>query len=179
MKQQSIWKSFSSAITFPSLEEDLNVDVAIIGGGITGIGAAEILHNKGFSVAVLEARKIAQGSTGQSTGNLYAITDQLLHSLESKYDKEKLKKIVQSRQAAMDKIKSNVIEYDLDCNYKFQQMFLFQNDGSSKIDAERKTWEDLEMKFGEISDINFPFDFSAGLRLTEQAQLNPLLYVQH
>ncbi|WP_300435364.1 FAD-dependent oxidoreductase [Christiangramia sp.] len=178
MKQQSIWKSFSSSKLFPSLEEDLKVDVAIIGGGITGISAAEMLHKNGLSVTVLEARRIGKGSTGQSTGNLYAITDQLLHNLESKYDKDKLKKIVESRQAAMDKIKSNVMEYDLDCDYGFQQMFLFQNGGSSKIDAERNTWGNLEMKFGEISEINFPFKFSAGIRLAEQAQLNPLLYVQ-
>lgn len=179
MVQQSIWKSFTSPVAFPALEKDIKVDVAIVGGGITGITVAEILHNKGFSVAVLEARRVGQGSTGHSTGNLYAVTEQLLHNLESKYDREKLEKVVESRQRAMNKIKSNVLEYDLDCDHEFQPMYLFQNEGSSKIDAERSTCEKIGLQFKNISAANFPFKFSEGMEFPEQAQLNPLLYVQN
>ena len=42
-------------LSFPSLEEDLNVDVVIVGGGITGITSAYLLVNEGLKVAVIRS----------------------------------------------------------------------------------------------------------------------------
>ncbi|HEX8462737.1 MAG TPA: FAD-binding oxidoreductase, partial [Segetibacter sp.] len=71
MSSISIWKDKAEELELTPLKKDITVDVAIVGGGITGITAAYILSRAGKKVAVLEARKIGEGSTGSSTGNLY------------------------------------------------------------------------------------------------------------
>ena len=43
---------------YPSLKEDIQVDVVIIGGGFTGAASAIELAEKGYRVALLEANKI-------------------------------------------------------------------------------------------------------------------------
>jgi heterodisulfide reductase subunit A-like polyferredoxin len=44
----SLWKKISNKISeYPVLDRDIEVDVAIIGGGITGITAANQLINAG------------------------------------------------------------------------------------------------------------------------------------
>jgi gamma-glutamylputrescine oxidase len=50
------------------LGADTSADVAIIGGGITGISAALHLAEQGFSVALLEAHDIGWGASGRNGG---------------------------------------------------------------------------------------------------------------
>ena len=52
------------------LNEDLNIDICIIGGGLTGVTSALNLSNKGYSVALCEARKIGSGASGRNGGQL-------------------------------------------------------------------------------------------------------------
>ncbi len=49
---------------------DLSVDVAIVGGGITGISAALHLAERGYSVALLEAHGIGWGASGRNGGQV-------------------------------------------------------------------------------------------------------------
>ena len=46
------------ARVFPSLQQDLDVDVAVIGAGFTGINTAIELADRGCRVAVLEAQQV-------------------------------------------------------------------------------------------------------------------------
>ena len=70
MSKISIWRDTVEPALFPSLTNDISVDVAIIGGGITGITAAYNLGKAGKRVVVLEAFQVGSGDTGSSTGNL-------------------------------------------------------------------------------------------------------------
>ena len=55
---KSVWESFSAATNFPTLKENITVQVVVIGGGMTGITLAHLLSENGIDVAVLEARKV-------------------------------------------------------------------------------------------------------------------------
>jgi len=68
----SLWRAGPVPQVFPTLNADLSVDVVIIGAGITGITAAAHIAGTGRTVAVLEMRRVGAGTTGHSTGNLYA-----------------------------------------------------------------------------------------------------------
>ena len=67
-------------------DERIDVGVAIVGGGITGMVAAYLLTEAGVSVALVEALRIGQGSTGHSTGNLYSIVGERHHKLGDEAD---------------------------------------------------------------------------------------------
>ncbi len=56
-------------ITSP-LAGNIKADVAIIGGGITGISAALHLAERGYKVAVLEAETIGWGASGRNGGQV-------------------------------------------------------------------------------------------------------------
>ncbi|WP_257283824.1 FAD-binding oxidoreductase [Endozoicomonas sp. SESOKO1] len=55
---------------YPVLEGSLSVDVCVVGGGFSGVATALELAERGFRVAVLEARKIGWGATGRNGGQL-------------------------------------------------------------------------------------------------------------
>ena len=52
----------------PAFTEDRTVDVAIVGGGFTGLSAALHLAEAGVSVAVLERRYVGWGASGRNGG---------------------------------------------------------------------------------------------------------------
>lgn len=52
----------------PALSQDLDVDVCVIGAGLAGLTVAREIARKGWSVAVLETRRIAWNASGRNTG---------------------------------------------------------------------------------------------------------------
>jgi gamma-glutamylputrescine oxidase len=68
---QSYYQSSANRrLSFPALRGDLAVDVAVVGGGFTGLSAALELAEAGYSVAVLEASHIGSGASGRNGGQI-------------------------------------------------------------------------------------------------------------
>ncbi|MDT0643911.1 FAD-dependent oxidoreductase [Zunongwangia sp. F363] len=178
MVEGSLWNSYSDEnIAYPRLEGDIAVDIAIVGGGITGISTAQLLSERGYKVAVLEAKRVGKGTTSHSTGNLYVIIDQLLSSLKSKYNEEIVKKVILSRWDALKKIEQNIDHFQIDCDFKKQPLFLFEDANTVKMLEEKKVANKIDLAFFELSK-TFPLDYDDGLQFEDQAQFNPLLYIQ-
>ena len=64
---QPYWIDSASLPRFPKLDRDDEVDVVVVGGGITGLTAAYLLTLDGRRVAVLERERCAQIDTGHTT----------------------------------------------------------------------------------------------------------------
>ncbi len=178
MFTRSIWNALSGKTNFRTLDKNIEVDVAIIGGGITGITTALLLKNSGLKVAVLEAREVGRGTSGHSTGNLYVITDQLLSPIKEKYNIEILRKVLDARGEAFGLIAENVRNYGIDCDYKPQPMYVFEDEETNKITEELAIAREVGLPFKEISTLDLPVEFYRGMEFPGQATFNPLLYVQ-
>lgn len=66
----SYWNGTARGEGFPRLEGEISVDIAIIGGGITGITTARRLKDLGLTAAVVEARRVGRQVTGGSTAKI-------------------------------------------------------------------------------------------------------------
>ena len=71
----SVWSEATPAPPYAPLAGNVAVDVAVVGGGITGITAALLLARAGRRVAVVEARRIGKGETGKTTAHLTEALD--------------------------------------------------------------------------------------------------------
>jgi glycine/D-amino acid oxidase-like deaminating enzyme len=70
---------------FPALTRQLDVDVAVVGGGITGAALAWRFADAGVRVALVEAARIGRGSTAASTALLMQEPDIDLAELVKRY----------------------------------------------------------------------------------------------
>ena len=178
MLNQSIWKDKADHLAFAPLKRNINVDVVIIGGGITGITTAYNLSKAGKRVAVIEALKIGEGATGYSTGNLYSIIGSPgLHTLEERFDLKKLKKIVKSRATAVDFIEERIKEFKIKCDFKRVNWNLFTTDVEQTpfVINEREAAKRAGLSIS--NEVDFPLDIIEGFSVENQAQFNPLQYV--
>src|SRR5690606_28029268 len=69
-KQSSLWLASATLPGFSNLQNDLEVDTVIVGGGIAGLTTAYLLKKSGHKVAVIEKNTIASGTTSKTTGKL-------------------------------------------------------------------------------------------------------------
>ncbi len=91
---------------YPKLDKNINTDVVILGGGISGALTAYHLLEKGFSCVILDARSIGLGSTCASTSLLQYEIDTPLHELSSMIGEKNAVRSYQLCKESIDKLLS-------------------------------------------------------------------------
>lgn len=177
---KSIWESYSAGSGFESLNANITADVAVIGGGITGITTAQLLKDAGFKVAVLEALQVGAANTGHSTGNLYVAVEEGFDTIQSKYNTDDLRTVISARNEALRLIEQNVREFSLDCDFKTVNWYSYtvNEENVSKLKKILKAGQDAGAAISEIGQGELPFTIQYGIKLQNQAQFNPLRYTQ-
>ena len=124
-KPKSYWIASTQAKSYPALDEDINVDFLIIGGGLTGITTAYLLQKEGLKVAVLEADHIARGTTGHTTAKITSQHDIIYSRIQSQLGREPAEQYAYANETAIREIKKVIDENGIDCDFEPQSAFLF------------------------------------------------------
>nr|MBI1229514.1 FAD-dependent oxidoreductase [Cytophagales bacterium] len=181
-KLASVWGKEAQKPVFNAFSQDIETDVAIVGGGITGISTAYALNRAGFDVVVLEASEIGRGTTGYSTGNLYAPVDSRLAELEKKHGEELLKEVVASRVAAIDFIEQRVKEFGIACDFRRVPWHLFttteETNGREEILHEQRAALTAGLEVSSRVPAGFPLPVKDVITIPGQAQFDPLIYTR-
>ena len=116
-KNSSIWFEGVSKKNYSKLDKDIDVDVLIIGGGLTGVSTLYYLKDKGLNVVLVEQNELGHGVTGKSTGKLNYLQDSLYDKIKKNCNEEKaseyLKSQIDAINLAVDIVKKNNIDCDL------------------------------------------------------------------
>lgn len=179
---EAVWETASNPVQFSELSKDITVDVAIIGAGITGLTTAYQLLKTGLQVVVIEQKSVGMGTTGSSTGNLYAPIDERLFSIESKHDEATMKAVAASRIAAIDLIEKIASDLNIACDFTRAPWHLFENgshpDQDSMVMKEFEAAKKIGLPATNVIPDNFPLPANTIVSIANQAQFNPLKYVQ-
>lgn len=179
MDTTSLWEAISiRSSSYPELSNNIEVDVAIIGGGITGITAASHLIKAGKKVAIIEADKIGGVTTAYSTGNLYIPVQPFYQNIYSKFDFEIAKAIAHSRKFAIDYIEKNVNEKNIRCNFSRRPWYGYTADHERiSLDKEVELFNKMDIPIEYVNELPLKFKFTKAVLMPNQARFNPLQYV--
>ncbi|MCF1471909.1 FAD-binding oxidoreductase [Agrobacterium vitis] len=140
MKYLSYWydtaPQFAGGIT-GAIEGDF--DVAVIGGGFTGLAAARQLAKAGAKVIVLEGQRIGWGASGRNGGHL---NNGLAHSYlgaKAELGKERAIALYKALDSSIDTIEALIAEEGIDCN--------FRRAGKLKLASKPQHFEGLARNF--------------------------------
>lgn len=104
----------------PALQADIDVDVAIIGGGMAGLTAAQCFHEQGRKVALIEKNVCGSGATGKSSGFITPDSELSLGNLFDLVGPERAGTLWELIVGGVDHIHDNIKRYGLDCDYQVQ-----------------------------------------------------------
>src|SRR5436190_11926986 len=181
MDTKPYWQRTAHLPEFPLLTQDVEVDVAVVGGGLTGITAAYLLKKAGAKVALLERQRCAAADTGHTTAHLTYVTDYRLHQLVKAFGCDAAKAFWEAGMAAIDEIYEIVRSESIGCEFKWAPGFLHGRlDRSDKEDLELLE-KDLELARELGLDVQWvesvPYARRPGVKFSNQAKFHPLKYL--
>jgi glycine/D-amino acid oxidase-like deaminating enzyme/nitrite reductase/ring-hydroxylating ferredoxin subunit len=175
----SLWVATTPKTDYPQLEEDVTVDVAVLGGGITGLTAAYLLKNEGKTVALVEAQRIVCGVTGYTTAKLTVGHSLIYDRLVSSFGEDGARTYADSNQTAIEHVAKLTEELRIDCDFERASNFVY-TESADQVEAIREEVAaagraGVDAHFTTETDLPFPILGAA--RVDGQAQFHPRKYL--
>jgi glycine/D-amino acid oxidase-like deaminating enzyme/nitrite reductase/ring-hydroxylating ferredoxin subunit len=178
----SYWMDSGPLPVFPALDRDITVDVAVIGGGITGITAAYLLKKAGRTVALIDRRRFASVDTGHTTAHVTYVTDSRLSDLEKNFGRDHAAAVWDAGRAAQWQIESIVDDEGIDCDFRWANGWLHAKlEGSDERDiAALRDDARLASELGFTATFveRVPFVNKPGIEFEGQALFHPRKYLR-
>lgn len=174
-----LWIATSPATNLQPLQRDLEVDVAVIGAGITGVTAALLLKRAGKRVALIEKNRIVTGETGHTTAHLTEVTDAGAAEIMRDFGKEKARLVYASTREALMCIAELIETERIQCGFRRVPAYIY-TEREEDIDWLREE-ADAAAQMGIdcvfTREVPLPFPTKAAVTYRNQAQFHPREYL--
>lgn len=161
----------------PALAHDLEVDVVIAGGGITGLTAAILIASQGQRVALLEADRIGSGTSGATSAQVTAVPDFGYRALLSRWGAAAGTEYVVRLNAALEFMDSLVVAERIACDWRRVPGYWFSEDDAGRLRAEHQAAQQLGQSGRLLREAPLPWATAGAIELDDQALFHPLRYL--
>ena len=172
----SIWTKTFTNRKRVSLKGDIRADVAVIGGGMTGILTAWQLKQAGVRAVVLEADRIRRGQTGNTTAKITSQHGMFCYTFIGNKGEETARKYVQANQVAVEEYKRIIRERGISCDLRECDSYVYSADGDTlakEVEAARKLGVDAVLE----NQISLPVACAGAVCFNGQAEFHPLKFI--
>lgn len=176
---RSYWNATAPGANFPELLGDVEVDVAIVGGGIVGITTACFLKDSGASVAVIEALQVGRQATGMSTAKVTSQHGLRYQTLIQNFGEDNTALYAQAQECGLSTIRRLCETYRINCDMTPSSAYVYtlDRDEIGKIEQEAELTRRLGLPASLTHETGLPFSVLAAIRFDDQAQFHPTKYV--
>ncbi|HEX8627027.1 MAG TPA: FAD-dependent oxidoreductase [Catenuloplanes sp.] len=176
---ESYWMGSTPTTAYPSLAGDVEVDVAVLGGGIAGLCTAWELVEAGRSVALLEADRIAAGVTGYTTAKLSCLHTLIYAKLRAGFGADAARLYAQSQQQAVRRVADLTARLAIDCDLERVPAYTYVESAErlSDVHAEVDAANEAGLPASFVTDTGLPYPVAGAVRVADQAQFHPRRYL--
>ncbi|MGL5085503.1 MAG: NAD(P)/FAD-dependent oxidoreductase [Clostridium sp.] len=159
---------------FIKLNSNINCDVAIIGGGVTGALCAYFFLKKGINCILIEDNLIGQSSTSICTSILEYEIDIDLINLSDQIGEDSAITAFKLGRDAVFKIEEIINEFNINCDFKITPCFYYSinkddiHQFKSEFKARKAAGFDITYLNKDEAKLLYPFNVECGL-LTQNA----------
>lgn len=180
-KPISFWLDSTPETDYPSFKEAISVDVAVVGGGITGLTAAYLLKQAGKTVAVVEAERLASGASGHTTAKVTSLHQLIYRELIEDLGEEKARLYGESNQAAVEFVAATVANEGIDCDFSRCSTYSFaeRSDNLDKVRSEYEAAAKLGLPASFVTETSLPFEIAGAVEFTNQVKFHVRKYLLH
>jgi gamma-glutamylputrescine oxidase len=133
------------ATDYPCLEDDIHCDVAVVGGGFSGVNTALELAERGRDVVLLEANRISWGASGRNGGQIIGGIGHDPERFVKAIGEDGVRTIYQMGIEAREVIRERIDTYAIDCDLKWGYCDVALKPRHMKQFAE---WREFEKRIG-------------------------------
>lgn len=169
---QSVWFENINKPEFDSLDGNCETDVLIIGGGLAGILCAYMLEQKGVDYLLIEADRICNGVTADTTAKVTAQHGLIYDKIISKYGLEYAREYYNLNSNAVNIYRELCKKYD--CNFETKSAYVYSLEENEDIENEIEAYRAIGIPFDTVTQTPLPLDIYKAIRLDNQGQINPL-----
>ncbi len=148
-QDQTFWYLNRAAI--PACHENITTDVAIIGGGMAGLSAAQAFSKRGKKAVVLEQYYCGSGATGKSSGFITPNAELSFTDFSKQYNHEAACSIWDFITSGVDDIRNTIQEHQFDCGYVPQDTVM--------IASSRGALKELEVEYKNLAKAGYKTAF--------------------
>ena len=172
---ESVWYKTSKKPRFDALNGNKNVDMLIIGGGITGILCAYKLKNAGMDCMLVEATEICGGITKNTTAKITLGHGLIYDKMIKRFEEDKARLYVDAQNKAIKEY-TKLCE-NIDCDFETRDNYVYSLNDRKKIEKEVAALNRIGVK-AEFSDAKeLPFSVAGAVCVKDQAQFHPLKFL--
>lgn len=172
----SLWEDRNSLPQQAALEEDIQTDVLVIGGGMTGILCAHFLEEAGVGYALVEADRICRGTTGNTTAKITAQHGLLYEKLTAEWGEELAGMYLRANLDALKRYRE--LCAGIDCSFETLDHYVYSRNAQGKLERELLALEKLQYSAAFADALGLPFSVVGAVRFSNQAQFDPLAFVK-
>ena len=163
-REKSYWLTTRDYTPNPPLQGSLEVDVAVVGGGFTGLCAAYFIKKAApaLKVALLESQVIGYGASGRNGGFSMTLFGLTLSLTALRFGRQRAKEAHHYMERAVDMLRELVRTEGLDCDYehpgffrvatseKYKKRILHEIELARSLGLEGIEWLDRQQLLDEI-----------------------------
>lgn len=176
----SYWSDSVKLDNYSKLQEDKSFDVAVVGGGITGITTAYFLKNEGMSVALIDAGKILNGTSAHTTAKITSQHSLIYDKIKRKFGHEMSEIYANANETAIKEISNLVSKLNIDCDFSWQPAFTYIQDEKNiqKLYDEVEAAKNCGIMASFEEKLDIPINIKGAVKFENQAQFHPLKYLK-
>ncbi|PTL40256.1 FAD-dependent oxidoreductase [Alkalicoccus saliphilus] len=176
----SYWREADTEKRFRPLEEDIEVDTAVVGGGIAGILTTYYLCLEGKKTVLIEGSSLLDGTTGFTTAKVTPQHDVMYDQLINNRGEEAAGLYYKAQVEAMAEIKELIHDLNIDCEHKAQNAVLHAGteEGKKQLEKEKKAYDKLKIGSEFTSDSELPFQTKASLTMKNAFHFHPVKFLK-
>lgn len=170
---ESYWQTTTKHTKEKRLDKNLSVDIAIIGGGMTGVSIAYALKESGMSIAVLEKDELGSHTSGHTTAKVTTLHGLNYLNIKENYDIHQAYLYYKSNDEALKEIKDIIDKENIACDWQENTSYIYTNDTSFQqdIQSQQEIFQSLRVPF--VKDEQY----LESMGLEKQGIFHPLKYL--
>lgn len=153
-------------------------DVAIVGGGITGVSTALLLQEAGKKCILFESNNLGYGTTGGTTAHLNTLLDTPYALIEKNFNEATSSSVAKATELAIELIHTHINRFSIDCGWQKVKASLYARNEKQAEELQEILDACLRAGLPAKRSEELPLDAIESIDVDDQAKFHPLKYIQ-
>ena len=154
-------------------------DVAVVGGGITGLITALLLQWEGLDVVLIDRHRVGTGVSGHTTAKLSSLHQLTYARLRSSFGEDGARTYGEANEAGLARIAGLVDELGIDCDFRRRPNFTYaaSDEDLPRVEAEVEAARAAGLPASFVEEVPLPFPTAGAIRVDDQAEFHPVKFL--